>query len=105
VRAQHCIRLNARRGFLESGFLGEHYQPCPPGASVVLDCGPIDVMTVDTARNIARSLARCSEITVTGTAERGERGYVDDFGLIFGLDAIANTVSRYAHEFAMELRT
>ncbi|MBP5892804.1 hypothetical protein [Streptomyces scabiei] len=105
VHAQHRIRLNAHRGMLSAGFLGEHYRPCPPGAHVLLDCGAADVMTVDAARNIARSLALCSEITVTGTAERGERGYVDDLGLIFGLDAIANTISSLAHKFAMEPRT
>lgn len=103
VRALHRIVLNADRGLLSSGNLWELYHPCPPGAHIVLDCGQADVMTTDSARNIGRSLALCSEITVTGTAERSERGYVDH-GLIFGLDAIADTISHFAHESAMEPR-
>ncbi|MCX4908062.1 hypothetical protein [Streptomyces sp. NBC_00878] len=102
VRAQHRIVLSARQGLLDAGFLGERYRPCPPGASVVLDCGPVDVMYAPSAREIGRSLALCAEITVTGTAERSERGYVDD-GLVFGLDAIARAISLFAHEHAMEL--
>lgn len=102
VRAQHRIVLEARQGILSAGFLGEHYRPCPPGASVVVDCGPTDVMYGAVARDIGRSLALCAEITVTGTAERSERGYIDG-GVIFGLDAIARAISRFAHEHATEL--
>ncbi|MGA5262443.1 hypothetical protein ACPCI0_19655 [Streptomyces griseoincarnatus] len=104
VRAVHRIVLDADRGILTAGNLWAQYRPCPPGASVVLDCRSYDVMQADTARQLGHCLALCREITVTGTAERSERGYVDDYGLIFGLDAIANAIERFAHDPATEHR-
>ncbi|MBT2391638.1 hypothetical protein J7E87_19920 [Streptomyces sp. ISL-1] len=104
VRAEYRLKLPADGRILSAGFLGEHYRPFPPGASVVLDAGSATAMTVEQARFIGRSLAHCSEITISGTADHSARGRVDDFGLIHGLDAIANVISQAAHAFAMERR-
>lgn len=103
VRVEHHVKLPVDRGVLQPGYLGEHYRPYPPGAHVVIDCGPAHLMTTDTARNIGLSLAHCGQITVTGTADRSEGGYVDG-GLIFGLDAIGRMIHRAAAN-AMENRT
>lgn len=102
VRVEHHLKLPVDRGILQPGYLCELYRPFPPGAHVVIDCGSANVMTTDTARCLALGLAHCGEITVTGTSERAERGYVDT-GLIFGLDAIAQVIERAAAD-AMEPR-
>ncbi|MEV6752381.1 hypothetical protein [Streptomyces sp. NPDC051214] len=104
VRAEHHFALQARHGVLDAGFLSEYYRPFPRGAHVVLDCGHSHVMQVHTATTIGRSLAHCGQITVTGSADRSERGYVDSYGLIFGLDAIANVISRAAAAYATEMQ-
>ncbi|WP_371551711.1 hypothetical protein OG266_39500 [Streptomyces sp. NBC_00554] len=103
VRAEHRLQLEIRDGVLQSGFLSEYYRPFPPGAHVVIDCGSAHVMTTDTARWIGLGLAHCGSITVTGTADRSEGGYVD-MGVIFGLDAIARVIQRATAD-AMEPRT
>ena len=102
VRAEYRLRLPVDHGLISAGFLGDNYRPFPPGAVVVLDAGNGYVMHVDQARHIGRSLAHCSQITISGTADHSARGQADDFGLIHGLDAIANVISQAAHAFAME---
>ncbi|MFD9445914.1 hypothetical protein ACFWBR_35030 [Streptomyces sp. NPDC060006] len=96
VETEHRLILQARHGVLEPGYLSEYYRPFPPNAHVVLDCGTSHLMQTYTAETIGRALAHCERITVTGTADRSQRGYVDRYGLICGLDAIANVISTAA---------
>lgn len=103
VQAEYRIRLPNRRGILDAGYLSDQYRPFPPGAHVVLDCGPAYVMHFHTARTIGHALAHCGQITVTGTADRSEPGYADD-DLIFGLDAIAHMIQRAAVAHVTETR-
>lgn len=102
VRAEYRLRLPSEHGVMRAGFLSEYYRPFPVGSCVVLDAGDGHVMHLSDARLIGRALAHCSEITISGTADHSTRGRVDDFGLIHGLDAIANVISQAAHAFAME---
>lgn len=102
VRAEYRLRLPSEHGVLRPGFLSEYYRPFPVGSCVVLDAGDGHVMHISDARLIGRALAHCSEITLSGTADHSTRGQVDDFGLIHGLDAIANVISQAAHALAME---
>ncbi|MFI6895268.1 hypothetical protein ACIBM4_14240 [Streptomyces sp. NPDC050256] len=102
VRAEYRLKLWTDGRILSAGYLCEHYRPFPPGASVVLDAGSANVITVEQARLIGRGLAHCSEITISGTADNNTRGRADEFGLVHGLDAIANVIAQSAHAFAME---
>lgn len=102
VRAEFRLKLPNDGGILRAGFLSEHYRPFPAGACVVLDAGSSYVMHVDQAWHVGRALAHCAQITLSGTADHSTRGRVDDFGLIHGLDAIANVISQAAHAFATE---
>ncbi|MEU3033500.1 hypothetical protein [Streptomyces griseoaurantiacus] len=95
VRAEHHMTLPVRHGVIEAGYLWDRFNPFPPGAHVVLDCGAGACMPTDQARNIGRALAHVGQITLVGTDDRSERGY-NDRGLLFGLDAIAHAIQQAA---------
>lgn len=103
VNAEHHMTLPIENGMLRAGFIGPHYRPFPPGATVVLNCGSSHVMHVAEAGTLGHALAHCASVTFTGTSEYSERGHVDDYGLIHGLDAIANVVSRAASALTLEM--
>ncbi|NEA78037.1 hypothetical protein G3I30_02660 [Actinospica acidiphila] len=102
VRAEHHMTLPVRNGVIGAGHLWDRCRPFPPGAHVVLDCGPGNAMTTDHAEDIGRALSHVGQITLVGTDERNDRGF-NDRGLLIGLDAIAHAIQQAAAN-ALEFR-
>lgn len=89
VRAVHRVILDTDRyGLITAGVLDSPVQPFPDGAAIVLECGDGWWMHSAELERILPALSRVGHISITGrhVERRGGRG---DFGIIYGLEAIA----------------
>jgi len=91
VRAVHRVNLPTDdHGRITAGELGCEDVHFPPGSMVVLECGAGWWMNASDLQHIHRALSGVGHITVTGSGHSGRRrGGRTDFGLHYGLDAIA----------------
>lgn len=94
VRAVHRVILDTDRyGAITAGVLDSPVQPFAPGAAIVLECGDGWWMREAELERILPALSGVGHISITGrfVERRGGRG---DFGIIYGLDAIASRLDQ-----------
>jgi len=89
VRAVHRIRLTTDSYGQITAREMMDVNPLPDGAVVVLECGEGWWIRPENLEYIRAALSGVSHISVTGVFQdrRGGRG---DFGILYGLDAIAD---------------
>ncbi|MFF0445771.1 hypothetical protein ACFYT4_05000 [Streptomyces sp. NPDC004609] len=93
-------------GEIRAGFLSpDTFRPYPPGAMVVLDAGEGWWAHAHTCAVIAGALAHTGHIAITGTGPDRTRGADERHGALYGLDAIADAITRahalYGHVRAL----
>jgi hypothetical protein len=89
VRAVHRILLDTDRyGCITAGALDAPVQPFPQGAAIVLEVEDGWWMKESELERILPALSTVGHISITGrhVERKGGRG---DFGIIYGLEAIA----------------
>jgi hypothetical protein len=94
VRAVHRVILDTDRyGSITAGVLDCPVQPFPPGAAIVLEVGDGWWIRETELERILPALSRVGHISITGrhVDRKGGRG---DFGIIYGLEAIASRLDQ-----------
>lgn len=66
--------------------------PLPPGAVVVLECGEGWWIRPESLEHIRSTLSGVGHVSVTGVFSN-RRGGAGQFGIVYGLDAIADKLS------------
>lgn len=94
VRAVHRVILDTDRyGCITAGVLDSPVQPFPAGSAIVLDVEDGWWMKEAELVRILPALSQVSHISVTGRhVER--KGGCGDFGIIYGLEAIARRLDQ-----------
>jgi hypothetical protein len=93
VRAVHRISLDTDRCGQITARALNGVQPLPDGASVVLDAGEGWWINASDLEHIRRALSGVGHISITGVhgARQGGRS---NFGIIYGLDTIAERLEQ-----------
>lgn len=89
VRAVHRITIPSDdQGRIDARHLMDA-EPLPAGAVVVLQLGDGWWLNRSDLQHIHSALSRVEQVSVTGNHRCGRTGGVGQFGLIYGIDAIA----------------
>lgn len=94
VRAVHRVLLDTdRTGCITFGVLDTPVAPFPDGSAIVLECGDGWWTRASELERILPALSRVGHVSVTGRFV-DRRGGTPGFGIIAGLDAIAQTLDK-----------